>query len=288
MKAHWGMLGVIALALSHGCGDGSSSPPPAETAPPEGLLFALTSEHDTWRHQGDDRYLLSLLEPSNVTAFTDRPDRAAYTLSPEELVDRWEDYGFGSDAPNAALVLDDDPEERNVAVLELGPPTYNGLELEYTVTLLRDFKGSVASYSPQGEPPPDFGTASLFIDGSSGEILPLKFTFTTHADKYGFISMRAQYGAFFEGAPRFDPAEDVHVSVSEDGTALFFGAWHKGEPRTYEVELQVRIPTPTGPDENLVALLVERLDDLDAFAQLENGESTRLYEESGVNVVRGD
>jgi hypothetical protein len=78
-------------------------------------------------------------------------------METRSFVDQWSKGkdSFNTDPPNAVLsVLGDDG--AGDSVVELSNPQINGYQISYQVKLLN------------GEPPKQFNTASLFIDGKAG------------------------------------------------------------------------------------------------------------------------
>lgn len=100
---------------------------------PEWLLtHSSTSAQITMT--SDDEGELRLMGPSDeVFLFSDRPERIAATTSLADMMNQWA-AAFGDDAPNATLV--DDKVGHPVAVLELGTPVLDGVDVVFPVTVI--------------------------------------------------------------------------------------------------------------------------------------------------------
>jgi hypothetical protein len=164
---------IVSLTVLGGCGggdDNASSENAGPAATPTGDLFTQTT------HTGsldpiagrDDVFTLTLEQPSpDVTVFTDRPVRSASTESLAGFVGQWDRRGFAQDPPNAALVLDQEPDNADTAIFELADPSYDkaGGTVSYTATHVSGGTSSLPS-DEHIDPPPTFGDAHLFIDPS--------------------------------------------------------------------------------------------------------------------------
>lgn len=102
-----------------------------------------------------------------MTVFTDRPVRSASTEALSDFVGQWDKRGFGQDPPNAALVLDEEPDDSDTAVFTLADPTYDQAKgaVTYTATHVTGGTSSLPS-DEHIDPPPTYGDAHLFIDPS--------------------------------------------------------------------------------------------------------------------------
>ena len=170
-----GMAAVIAaLLVVAGCGDddNSSSDDANAAVTAGGDLFTQNTHTGTLEPIAgrDDVFTLTLDQPSpDVTVFTDRPVRSAATEPLADFVDQWDARGFGEDPPNAALVLDQEPDDADTAVFKLADPSYDKTSgtVSYTATHVRGGTSSLPS-DEDIDPPPSFEDAHLFIDPSGG------------------------------------------------------------------------------------------------------------------------
>jgi hypothetical protein len=169
-----GMAAVIAaLSVLAGCGGGggdASSTSASATSSPEGDLFTQNTHTGSLEPISgrDDVFTLTLDQPApDVTVFTDRPARSASTESLADFVDGWGKRGFAEDPPNAALVLDQEPDDADTAIFELADPSYDNARgtVSYTATHVSGGTASLPS-DEHIDPPPAFGDAHLFIDPS--------------------------------------------------------------------------------------------------------------------------
>lgn len=136
------------------------------------LLFVQQTDGGTLEKTGGSTYRLTLrgVAPS-VAAFADRPGRTATSERASTFVSRWRGR-FGTDAPNAALVIDGAPRGRDVAMLTLSAPRYRprARTLTYTARALRGDSGAaLKAFHARRDPVRAlrFGAASLFIDDAS-------------------------------------------------------------------------------------------------------------------------
>jgi hypothetical protein len=169
------MAAAIAIAVA-GCGGGdeggSSDSVASSSPPPGGELFTQNTHTGSLQPIPgmDDVFTLTLDQPApDVTVFTDRPVRSASTESLAGFVDQWDQRGFAQDPPNAALVLDQEPDNSDTAIFKLADPSYDsaGGTVSYTATHVTGGTSSLPS-DEHVDPPPTFGDAHLFIDPSGG------------------------------------------------------------------------------------------------------------------------
>jgi hypothetical protein len=175
-----GMTAVILVSsvLAAGCGgdDKGSSTNDSATPPAGGDLFTQNTHTGTLKPipGRNDVFTLTLDQPApDVTVFTDRPVRSASTESLAGFVGEWDKRGFGQDPPNAALVLDQEPDNANTAIFKLADPTLDDANgsVSYTATHVVDGGTGSLPDDDHIDPPPSFGDAHLFIDPSgSGDV----------------------------------------------------------------------------------------------------------------------
>ena len=174
------VVGVAAVitalsVLAAGCGgsDDNASTDGASSSPPSGgdLFTQNTHTGSLQPIPGrNDVFTLTLEQPApDVTVFTDRPVRSASTESLAGFVDQWDQRGFAQDPPNAALVLDQEPDNADTAIFKLADPRYDKADgtVSYTASHVNGGTSSLPS-DEHIDPPPSFGDAHLFIDPSGG------------------------------------------------------------------------------------------------------------------------
>jgi hypothetical protein len=210
---------ALALFTMAGCGgDGDdnadSTSTGAEAASAAGgELFTQTAHSGSLTPvQGkDDVFQLTLDDPApDVTSFTDRPIRSASTEPLPGFVDTWSERGFNQDPPNAALVLDQEPDSADTAVFTLASPSYDATNGSVTYVATHVTGGTESLPSDENvDPPPSFGDAHLFIDPSTGTVLPLAIDLN---------AKRAQV------ALNFTPPWSVVMGTGESGIAYLVAA----------------------------------------------------------------
>ena len=171
------VTGVLGVAGCGGGDDNGTTTSTAANSPAGGQLFSQTT------HTGslipiagkNDVFTLTLDQPSpDVTSFTDRPIRSASTEPLPKFVDSWDERGFAESPPNAALVLDQQPDNADTAVFTLADPRYNQANgsVSYVATHVNGGTESLPS-NEHIDPPPHFGDAHLFIDPSTTAVTNL-------------------------------------------------------------------------------------------------------------------
>lgn len=104
-----------------------------------------------------------------MTSFTDRPARRASAESLAEFVEQWPQRGFEDDPPNAALVVDAQPEDGDTAIFEIANPRYDEAsgQVTYRATQIDEGTAALPVGDKEALPPAKFGDAHLFIDPGS-------------------------------------------------------------------------------------------------------------------------
>jgi hypothetical protein len=170
-----GVAVITLLSVLSGCGgggDNASSNDANPGGPAGGDLFTQNTHTGTLEPIAgrNDVFTLTMKQPApDVTVFTDRPVRSASTEPLASFVDQWDKRGFAEDPPNAALVLDQQPDDADTAVFKLADPRYvkGAGTVSYTATHVSGGTSSLPS-DEHIDPPPVFGDAHLFIDPSGG------------------------------------------------------------------------------------------------------------------------
>jgi hypothetical protein len=158
-------VAVVACADDDGDDDGSQ-------AAGGGELFTLTTDAGTLEPvEGEDGvFTLTFDNPApQVTTFTDRPVRNAGTEGLVQFVDQWDARGFAEDPPNAALVVDAEPDNADTAVFTLAEPTYDQASGAVTYRATQIEGGGTESLPKhEADLPSQFRHAHLFIDPAAG------------------------------------------------------------------------------------------------------------------------
>jgi hypothetical protein len=111
----------------------------------------------------------STLELSDVSdktiMFSDRPDRIVASIDTTDFIGNWSTGpdSFAADPPNAALVVDDEVEQRQeLAVIELYNPEYDSEAntLRYEISA----ENATATTTTSIDLPSEFGQSTLVID----------------------------------------------------------------------------------------------------------------------------
>jgi len=169
-----GPLLAVALAI------GAVSPAVADTTSQQAsVLFAVNGEHARL-HQVDGRtYRLRLRGADARTVwFTDRPARQSGTLRTSLLARHWSAYGFGSDAPNVALVLHSPVAGTQTLVAVMRHPRYSRKVLTARLRVLTqeqagDVNGPLADHASRHGHiiPKRLGNVTLFVDNAAGTVI---------------------------------------------------------------------------------------------------------------------
>ena len=171
-----GLAAVVALAFAA---------TPAATAAPEAAedLYVLNAGSGELDRAGDSKRVFRLLltDPTGgVTVFTDRPVRRAGHRKLRGFIRDWNRLGFRGDPPNAALVIADAPNSRDVLVVTLSKPRLRAGGVAFKAKVVR---GSATDTLKRFRERADgrvanrFGQVSLFIDPGS-QAVGLTFTLT--------------------------------------------------------------------------------------------------------------
>jgi hypothetical protein len=110
----------------------------------------------------------STLELSDVSdktiLFSDRPDRIVSSVNTTDFIGNWSTApdSFAVDPPNAVLILDDEEERQELAVIELFNPEYDSEAntLKYDITAVN----ATATTTTSIDLPSEFGQSTLVID----------------------------------------------------------------------------------------------------------------------------
>ena len=125
------------------------------------LLFIQGAESGSISEVNATTKTLQLNDVSDKTIlFSDRPDRIVSTTNTTDFIGNWSTgtNSFGIDPPNAVLVLDDEQQKQELAVIELYNPEYD----PEANTLKFDITAENATSSL--DLPLKFGQSTLVID----------------------------------------------------------------------------------------------------------------------------
>jgi hypothetical protein len=117
----------------------------------------------------------STLELSDVSdktiMFSDRPNRIVSSVSTTNFIGNWSTGpdSFAADPPNAVLVLDDEEQRQDLAVIELYNPEYDSEAntLRYDITAEN---ATTTTTSSSIDLPSEFGQSTLVIDAGDGPV----------------------------------------------------------------------------------------------------------------------
>jgi hypothetical protein len=160
---------LVAALVFGGCG---SDGDPGGEGEQVSSLVVVNARGGTLEPAGQpDRFTLRLRDIGPlVTAFSDRPERLTFSMTPRTFLSNW-DRAFGSDPPNAALDLIRARSKKGegtgeVVVLELRRPRLTGETASFAARRLDEPSPGLAHYRGRTslEPPRRFGEVALFID----------------------------------------------------------------------------------------------------------------------------
>jgi hypothetical protein len=117
----------------------------------------------------------STLELSDVSdktiMFSDRPDRIVTSIDTTDFIGNWSTGpdSFAVDPPNAALVVDDEEQRQDIAVIELYNPEYDSEAntLRYEISA-ENATATTTTTSSSIDLPSEFGQSTLVIDAGDG------------------------------------------------------------------------------------------------------------------------
>jgi len=156
-----------------------STPPGTDVTAPSMYLFLQSFQSGSIAPSGgDDGTFTVTLEHGlgQTVYFSDRPERVVGAAPTAEFI---AGFGFSPESPpNAALLVEDERGDTIIAVVELTNPAYDVATrtATYDATELAEFTGG-AGMAFHREPagvsalPASFGSAHLFIDDCSGEVV---------------------------------------------------------------------------------------------------------------------
>jgi hypothetical protein len=108
----------------------------------------------------DTAYTLELNDVSDKTIlFSDRPDRIVGSVNTTDFIGNWSTGpdSFAADPPNAVLVLDDEEQRQDLAVIELHNPVYDSEANTLSYDITAENATSIGL-------PNKFGQSTMIID----------------------------------------------------------------------------------------------------------------------------
>jgi hypothetical protein len=139
------------------------------------FLAIQTAQSGTLSQINATAYTLELRNVSDKTIlFSDRPVRLVTSQSTSDFVGNWSqgEDSFAADPPNAALVLDDEEQRQELAVIELYNPEYDS----GANTLKYDIIPENATASSLMELPFQFVQSTLVIDDVDDDLTGIELT----------------------------------------------------------------------------------------------------------------
>lgn len=183
---------MLAISLA-ACSDGVS----ATRAP--SILFSITAQDVTIAMDDESTGSLTLAASTSILWFSDRPGRAAGTMTVQDLVDGWVTNGFETDPPNAAVVVTT-TEATTQHVVTLDTPRSSGSTVSFTFSINPD--GEESGYAHLHDMRSGtFERVELFIDDAALPECPTYLTGKSHSIFKCLITPNAKWEATYQ----FDP-----------------------------------------------------------------------------------
>jgi hypothetical protein len=248
------LLAVFATALGLLLAAAGAAAAPSLLYVQQTASGSLTHTAHGWR--------LTLSDPSpEITTFADRPERVGGSLSLGGFLGRWGSE-FHRVAPNAALEIAGAPENRNIALIELGTPHRDARRdaVTFDVIPLKSTRAPRLQSLAQGADPiwsARFGRATLFIDDGTSTEFP--FSMSASGTQIGtgfmltfdqaqlsfspmfestFISSRAMSYDYSQNTIYGIPTNTGVSATSWSGSGVGYLATISGQPVTGEAVLQ--------------------------------------------------
>jgi len=142
-------------------GEAGESAAAAAAAAPR-WLYAVDAADVTVIEDGSG-FSVSLPASERVTAFTDRPNRQTDSMTLLEFAENWEVYGFDTDPPNAALLLETGSQTLTSVVEMTNPRIENG-QVIFGLNTIDDSPVIAGRTHQDAVEPGNYEHAALFID----------------------------------------------------------------------------------------------------------------------------
>ena len=147
------------------------------------FLFIQSAQSGSISEVNATTFTLELRDVSDKTiSFSDRPDRIVSSVNTTNFIGNWSTGpdSFASDPPNAALVLDDEEQRQDIAVIELYNPEYdsaaNTLKYDISAENATSASATTTATTTSIGLPTEFGKSTLLIDAENqqGHYVPGK------------------------------------------------------------------------------------------------------------------
>jgi hypothetical protein len=139
------------------------------------FLFIQSAQSGSVSEVNATTFTLELSNVSDKTIlFSDRPDRIVASINTTDFIGNWSTGpdSFAVDPPNAALILDDEEQRQDIAVIELYNPEYDSgaNTLKYDITAVNASASASATTTTTTtsiDLPSEFGQSTLVIDAGN-------------------------------------------------------------------------------------------------------------------------
>ena len=147
------------------------------------FLFIQSAQSGSISEVNATTFTLELRDVSDKTiSFADRPDRIVSSVSTTDFIGNWSTGpdSFAVDPPNAALVLDDEEQGQDIAVIELYNPEYdsaaNTLKYDISAENATSASATTTATTTSIGLPTEFGQSTLVIEAENqqGHYVPGK------------------------------------------------------------------------------------------------------------------
>jgi hypothetical protein len=153
-------------AAAAASGDAAAAASPARNNNMTGVefLFIQSAQSGSVSEVNATTFTLELRDVSDKTImFSDRPDRIVSSVNTTNFIGNWSTgpNSFAADPPNAVLILDDEEQREELAVIELFNPEYDSAAntLRYDITA-----ENATATTTSINLPSEFGQSTLVID----------------------------------------------------------------------------------------------------------------------------
>jgi hypothetical protein len=138
------------------------------------FLFIQSAQSGSVSEVNATTFTLELRDVSDKTImFSDRPDRIVSSVNTTNFIGNWSTgpNSFAADPPNAVLILDDEEQREELAVIELFNPEYdsaaNTLRYDITAENATATTAATTTTTTSIDLPSEFGQSTLVIDAEN-------------------------------------------------------------------------------------------------------------------------